>query len=233
MRFLSAFVNDMRYQMKYGFYFLYGFISAIYIAVLLMCPLEYRKSVASVIVLTDPAMLGAFFIGGIWLLEKGEGLHGFWGISPLKPIEYILSKAVSLAIISTLAANIIVLVGLRENTNYLMLSISIFIGGMVFTIIGLLLASYARSVNQYMLIASLPLTLLLTPAIVAPFGLSVPVLDLTPGVALWRIISYSIGMTDRLNYWLLITLFAWLAVILFAANRRIPTAMQIEGSERT
>lgn len=232
MRYFAALVGDIRYQVKYGFYFLYTFISVIYVVVLLVCPLAYRKIVASVIILTDPAMLGAFFIGGIWLLEKGEGLHSFWGISPLKPIEYVLSKAVSLAIISTLAANAITFAGLRENINYLLLSFGAFIGAMTFTLIGLLLASYARSVNHYMLIATLPLTVLLTPPIVAAFGISVPILDLTPGMALWRVICYSIELTDAIDNWLFIVMLAWLVIAAALANRRIPLAMQIEGGEK-
>ena len=225
-------MNDIRYQVKYGFYFLYAFISAVYVGALLICPLEYRKIVGSVIILTDPAMLGAFFIGGIWLLEKGEGVHSFWGSSPLKPIEYVLSKAVSLAIISTLAANAIAFLGLRENVNYPLLSFGTFIGAMAFTIIGLLLASYARSVNHYILIASLPLTALLTPPIIAAFGISTPILDVTPGIALWRIVCYSLGLSDTTKGWLFIIMFVWFAIVTILANKRIPFAMQIEGGEK-
>ncbi len=232
MRYFAALVGDIQYQVKYGFYFLYTFISAIYVVILLVCPLEYRKIVASVIILTDPAMLGAFFIGGIWLLEKGEGLHSFWGISPLRPVEYVLSKAVSLALISTLAANAIAFAGLRENTNYLLLSFGTFIGAMIFTLIGLLLASYARSVNHYMLIATLPLTVLLTPPIVAAFGISVPILDLTPGMVLWHVICHSIELTDTIDNWLFIIMLVWLVIVTTLANKRIPLAMQIEGGEK-
>lgn len=233
MRYLTALVNDIRYQMKYGFYFLYAFISVIYVVILLVCPLEYRKIVASIIILTDPAMLGAFFIGGIWLLEKSEGLHSFWGISPLRPIEYVLSKAVSLAIISTLAANAIAFAGLRENANYVLLSFGTFIGAMTFTLIGLLLASYARSVNHYMLIATLPLTVLLIPPIIAAFSISAPILELSPDMALWRIISYSIGLSNVANIWPFIILLAWFGVSAILTSRRIPIAMQVEGGEKT
>ncbi len=232
MRCLTALMGDIRYQMKYGFYFLYAFISAIYVVVLFLCPFEYRRIVASVIILTDPAMLGAFFIGGIWLLEKGEGLHSFWGISPLKPIEYVLSKAVSLAIISTLAANVIAFAGLKENTNYLLLSFGTLFGAMLFTLIGLLIASYARSVNHYMLIASLPLIVLITPPVVAAFGLSTPILDITPGMALWRVIALSLGLSDGAYGWLLITMLVWFVIVTILATKRIPIAMQMEGGEK-
>jgi fluoroquinolone transport system permease protein len=229
MRFLSALINDIRYQIKYGFYFLYAFFSAVYIAALFLCPQEYKKAVASIIILTDPAMLGSFFIGGIWLLEKGEGLHSFWGISPLRPVEYILSKAVSLAIISTVSADIIIMVGLREAVNYFALSVSVFTGSMIFTTIGLIVASYARSINQYMLFVSPFEVIVAFPPILAVFGITHPALDIIPGMALWRIIGCTVGMTDSVGIWLYIILFVWLGIVFFLANRRIPQALLMEG----
>ena len=128
MRFASALFNDIRYQAKYGFYLLYAFISIIYTAVLLVIPQDYKGIVASIIILTDPSILGMFFIGGIWLLETEEGLHRFWEVSPLRSVEYTLSKAVSLAIISTASAIFVVFAGFRGARSYLLLSICIFIG---------------------------------------------------------------------------------------------------------
>lgn len=132
MRFFHALKNDIRFQIKYGFYFLYAFFSVVYIAVLILVPSEYKKMTASLIILTDPAMLGVFFIGGIWLLEKGEGLHRFWSVSPLRPIEYILSKSISLAILSTISADLIVLIGMRSIVRFVSLSFRVFIGAVAF-----------------------------------------------------------------------------------------------------
>ncbi|WP_349667161.1 hypothetical protein [Lacrimispora sp.] len=232
MKFYFAFANDVRYQVKYGFYFLYAFITTIYIAILFVVPGEYKKTVASIIILTDPAMLGTFFIGGIWLLEKGEGLHDYWSISPLRPVEYILSKAVSLSVISTLAGCLIVLIGVREQADFFTLGISIFVGSMVFTSFGLFIASYARSVNHYMILVT-PLELFVAlPPILAAFGLSLPFFEVLPGVALWRIIGHSIGMNGK-TIWLYIILILWLGVAILLTTKRIPVAMQTEGGERS
>lgn len=232
MRFVCTFLNDVRYQIKYGFYFLYAFFSAVYIAVLFLCPPEYKKLIASIIVLTDPAMLGSFFIGGIWLLEKGEGLHGFWGISPLRPTEYILSKALSMAVISTVSADLIVLIGIREITDYFALTIGILTGSMIFTVIGLVVASYARSVNHYMLLIS-PLEIILAlPLILAAFGFTHPVLNLLPGMALWNMIGNSVGISDKGSVWALLILVLWLMAAVLYANIRIPKAMRAEGGEK-
>ncbi len=232
MRFLSALLNDVRFQVKYGFYFLYAFFSAIYIALLLVCPQEYKKTAAAIIILSDPAMLGSFFIGGIWLLEKGEGLHRYWVISPLRTLEYILSKSVSLALISTIAANLIVAASLKHDVNYAMLTISTFVGSMVFTVIGLIVATYAQSVNQYMILVS-PLEIIITtPPILAAFGIWHPALDVFPGMALWHIINYSIGKTSHIEAWLLPVLLLWFFAALLLAYRCIPPAMQAEGGDK-
>jgi len=77
MRLLMATAHDIRYQAKYGFYFLYAFITVVYSAILYFLPDQHKSIGASLILLTDPATLGFFFVGGIWLLEKDEGYTGF------------------------------------------------------------------------------------------------------------------------------------------------------------
>lgn len=137
--------------MKYGFYFLYAFFSVVYIAALRITPSEYRNITASLIILKDPAMLGVFFIGGTWLLEKGEGLHRFFWIAPLRPVEYVLSKSISMAILSMLSTVLIVLFGMRDRICFSLLGFSVFVGAAVFNLIGRMTASYARSVNHYII----------------------------------------------------------------------------------
>ena len=227
MRFPAVLLNDIRFQVKYGFYFLYAFFSLFYIAILYFCPGDYKDRAASIIVLSDPAMLGSFFIGGIWLLEKGEGLHGFWAVSPIRPAEYTFSKAVSLGLISTLAAACIILAGGIRDVRFPVLIVSVFLGSMIFTVLGLLIASYARSVNHYMLLV-VPLQIaVLVPPVLAVFGFTSPILGILPGMALWQIICYSIGMAgDPGIVFPVIILAVWLGAAFFLAGRRIPAAIQ-------
>jgi len=75
MRALNIFFCDVRYQFKYGFYFLYTAVSIVYISILVFIPESFLRPIAAIIILTDPAALGFFFIGGMVLLERGEGLH--------------------------------------------------------------------------------------------------------------------------------------------------------------
>ena len=231
MRFFHALKNDIRFQIKYGFYFLYAFFSGVYIAVLLLIPSQFKIMAASLIILTDPAMLGVFFTGGIWLLEKGEGLHRFWSVSPLRPCEYILSKSISLAILSTISADLIVLISMRSIVRFVSLSFSVFIGAVAFNLIGLIAASYARSVNHYMIIAALPTVLLSIPPVLTAFGMTHPLLKIFPGTALWHMIVSSIDAAGHINVLPGIVLVLWLVVLLVLAYKRIRNALQSEGGK--
>lgn len=232
MRLMNTFKNDIRFQVKYGFYFLYAFFSAVYIVLLRMTPAEYKGIVGSLIVLTDPAMLGIFFIGGIWLLEKGEGLHRFWRISPLHPIEYVLGKSISLAALSTLSADLIVWLGMGRIYHVLYLSVGVFIGAVIFNLVGLIIATYARSVNHYMLIAILPSIFVTIPPLLTAFNITHPVLEVFPGTALWHLIVNVMNTSLQLNGWIGINLGFWLVCLLLLANKRIKVALQSEGDEK-
>lgn len=231
MRFLNALINDIRYQIKYGFYFLYAFFSGVYITVLILTPPEYKNMVGALIILTDPAMLGIFFIGGIWLLEKGEGLHRFWSISPLRTIEYLLAKSISLAFLSAISAGLIVLIGLGPMVHLAYLSFSTLIGAVVFNLIGLIAASYARSVNQYVIIAAIPSFLLIIPPALTVFGIVHPLLEIFPGTALLHMLVNSIDSTDNRNVWSVAVLIFWLIILLFTADKRIGAVFRSEGGE--
>lgn len=99
MRLLYTIKNDMWYQAKYGFYFIYTILTIVYILILRPITDPTIKSLTgSLIMLSDPAVLGYFFIGGIWLLEKDEDLHNYIRITPLKTMEYVLSKIFSLLV---------------------------------------------------------------------------------------------------------------------------------------
>lgn len=232
MRLMNTFKNDIRFQVKYGFYFLYAFFSAVYIVLLRMTPAEYKGIVGSLIVLTDPAMLGIFFIGGIWLLEKGEGLHRFWRISPLRPIEYVLGKSISLAALSTLSADLIVWLGMGRIYHVLYLSVGVFIGAVIFNLVGLIIATYAHSVNHYMLIAILPSIFVSIPPLLTAFNFTHPVLEAFPGTALWHLIVNAMNTSLKLNGWIGINLGFWLVCLLLLANKRIEVALQSEGDEK-
>lgn len=228
MRQISVMLNDILYQVKYGLYFLYAFITVLYVVILAFVPAEYKNMAASVILLTDPAALGFFFIGGIWLLEKDEGVHKFYSISPLRPMEYCLAKMASMGIISTLSGVLIAVLAVPVDTNFLLLAVGMFFGSGFFTLLGLLFSAYAKSVNHYMIINILPETVMIVPAVLTAFGITYPLFELFPATMLWHVIELSIK-GEAINILYIPGLLLWLCIALFIANYRVTAALQSEG----
>ncbi|MDO9680631.1 MAG: hypothetical protein Q7262_06400, partial [Bacteroidales bacterium] len=104
MRFLSAIWSDIRFQIKQGFYLVYLIITIMYLIILSMLPENVLSIALPLVVFSDPSVLGLFFIGGIILLEKSQGVMMAIVVTPLKTEEYVLSKAISLAFVSVMAA---------------------------------------------------------------------------------------------------------------------------------
>ncbi|MDL2276353.1 ABC transporter permease, partial [Breznakia sp. OttesenSCG-928-G09] len=157
MRFIKLLLGDMRFQIKYGFYFLYMVFSVVYIMLLLIFPEAWREKAASMMIYSDPAALGLFFMGAIVLLEKSERVLNALAVSPVTTIEYILSKVLSLAAISMLVSLVLAVVAGINHIPMLLLSVAFTSG--IFTLLGLIIATKINSLNGY-LMATVPLEIL-------------------------------------------------------------------------
>jgi len=212
--------QDIRFQFKYGFYFLYLFMTTLYIAVLALLPAAWRAPAASLIILTDPAMLGFFFIGGIWLLEQGEGVHGALAITPLSVGEYLAAKAVSLALVSCLAGLAIAAAAMGPSLRLLALAAGLMIGAAACTVVGLYVATFARSVNHYLLLSLPAEAALMSPPLLRFFGVDHPLLAFWPGSLLLDAIRQGLGQT-AFRIWPWLGLAGWLALLAWPARHRL------------
>lgn len=109
MRLRSLFLLDMRFQAKYGFYFLYTIFTVIYVTVLFALPENWQEKAAVILIFSDPAAMGLFFMGAIVLLEKSQHTPCAFAVSPVRPMEYIIAKVSSLSAISLVAARYVLL----------------------------------------------------------------------------------------------------------------------------
>ena len=103
----SLLFGDIRFQFRYGFYTIYIILTLVYIGLLYALPDAWRRDAALVMIFTDPAAMGLFFMGAIVLFEKSERVLDSLAVSPVKPVDYVLSKLFSIGLISTLFATII------------------------------------------------------------------------------------------------------------------------------
>ena len=173
--------GDIRFQYKYGFYFLYLFFTILYIALLLAIPEAWREKTAILMIFSDPAAMGLYFIGAIVLFEKSERVLDSIAVSPAGAIEYMLAKLFSIGVIS-------VIVGLAISffSNAINITpqyiIGLFLCSCLFSGVGLVIAAKGISLNGF-IISTLPVELLINlPAIAWLFGWKPVWLLLHPGV---------------------------------------------------
>lgn len=151
MRLLHAVWADMRFQMKQGFYLVYVMITIMYLIILSFLPQKILSIALPLVVFSDPSVLGLFFIGGILMLEKIQGVLSVLVVSPLRTMEYILSKVISLALVSVLVAFAITGFSTYEDVNWLLLFLSTILTSSIFSMCGIMINAGCQTVNQYML----------------------------------------------------------------------------------
>ena len=163
----------------------------------------------ALIIFSDPAALGMFFMGAVILLERSQRVLESLAVSPVRSEEYIVSKALSLSLIGTLAAAVLGVVG--GSPSLPLLCIGTFTGAMLFSMVGLTAGARISTLNQFILV-TVPVELLIFgPAILWVAGYQPWLLGLHPGVAVYQLISGSV-------HWTALSLLLWLAMAFFAAR---------------
>ncbi len=183
MRTKALLIGDIRFQFKYGFYFLYLVFTVFYISLLHALPAAWRGQAAILMLFSDPAAMGLIFMGAIVLYEKGERVLNSISVSPVKPMEYVISKLISIALISTIAG---LLIGLGGGviTNAFLFVPGIFLGSCLLSAIGLMIAANISTLNQF-IVAIIPAEVIINaPAVVWLFGWKPGWLILHPGVCI-------------------------------------------------
>ncbi|HBG23471.1 MAG: hypothetical protein A2266_02835 [Bacteroidetes bacterium RIFOXYA12_FULL_40_10] len=187
MRLLNAIISDIRFQSKQGFYLVYVIITVMYLIILSLLPESFLRIALPLVVFSDPSVLGLFFIGGIIMLEKGQGVIQVLVVSPLTTGEYIIAKVVSLSVVAVAAASAITILSSSETINWFLFLTSVVLTSGIFTLCGVVINAGCNNVNQYIL-KTIPYMLLLVLPCFSILGapLLYP-LTLVPSVAALRL----------------------------------------------
>ena len=183
MRARALLLGDIRFQFKYGFYYLYLIFTVLYIALLYALPAAWRERAAVLMIFSDPAAIGLYFMGAVILFEKGERVLASFAISPVMPMEYVASKLVSIALIST-AVGLLIGLGGGIVSNPFLLITGVFLGSCLFSAVGLIVAANIATLNQF-IVATIPAEILINiHAIAWLFGWKPGWMLLHPGVCI-------------------------------------------------
>lgn len=222
MKLLLALIKgDIRFQWKYGFYLVYLIFSILYIGLLYAFPESWRKTACALLIFTDPAAMGLFFMGAIVLYEKSEHVLDSIAVSIIRPIDYTLSKLFSLSIISLITALVIGLAtGIIEGVGIIYYILGVFTGACLTSAIGLAVASNAPTLNSFIIRTIIPEIFLSVPAVYYLFSEGPAFLIVHPGVAV-------IDMLVNSNTaWLsLLSLLIWTIGAVWIALKKVEKAL--------
>lgn len=223
MKIGSMIVSDIRFQFKYGFYFLYLIFSLLYIGLLYAFPQAWREKAALLMIYTDPAAMGLFFMGAIVLYEKGERVLDSLAVSPVRPWEYVVSKLISIAFISVFVG---MAIGLSAGiiSNPLLFIVAVFLLSCVCSAAGLIIASKIATLNQFILV-TVPVEIMMNvPAVFWIVGVRNGWLMIHPGICMIKL------CTDA-GVWLfpLLILILWTVLLFCLACHSVTKMLKTLG----
>jgi len=220
MKILKLFMGDVRFQYRYGFYFLYAFFCVIYILILKLLPMSWSLPIGILLIFSDPSIIGLIFSGAIVHLELSEKTFDSLSIAPISSPQYLISKLLSISLICVLVS---LLIGLFNGLiiQWFFFVYSILIGSMFFSLIGFTCAFVTNSLNKFFL-SIIPLMML----IIIPGGLyqffDMPIwTTIHPGIAIVEMLNN--GETSILSA---IFLAIWFIVLFYIAEKVIMNKMK-------
>lgn len=154
-RLLSTLVWDMRRQFRNGFYYVSAFAAVVLIIVLKQVGDVHWAMLFPPIILENLVLNGFYFMAGLVLLEKGEGTLEAQIVTPLRPWEYLVSKALSLGILSLFETLIIVVVIAGFGFNWLLLIAGIVFLTTFYAFYGFVVVARYDSISEFLMPSAL------------------------------------------------------------------------------
>ncbi|OEO31040.1 hypothetical protein VW23_018300 [Devosia insulae DS-56] len=187
--------HDVRLQYRYGIYAAYAVIVALYVTVLLLLGGALPPWVPALIIFTDPAAVGFFFLGALMMLEKAEGVRTALAASPVSAVDYLAGKMFTLVGLS-LTSCLLLVPFIHQVANPALLLVTVALTAVQYVGIGVPIALRFRTVNGYLIGSAGFLTPLIAPgflALLEPFPLWLAVI---PAVSQLRLLLMATGVVS-------------------------------------
>lgn len=154
---------DARLQLRYGIYYAYVVVVAFYVAVLVYAGPFLPRQAAGLIIYSDPAVLGFFFLGALMMLEKAEAARTALAMTPVTASDYVWSKALTLTAVAVVAVAIIGALA-QGAVNWPLLIAATVLTSVQFIGIGVPIALRFRTVTAYLVGSGVLLLPVVLPA---------------------------------------------------------------------
>lgn len=209
--------HEMRLQWKNGLCGIYVLITLLYIFGLGYVPDGYKEMVSIILVVTDPTFIGLMFVGALILLEKNQGIPKGIGVSPLGEAGYIVGKVCSLLVVS-LCTSLCLLWAGKVNVQLHQVC-GIILSAGLFTLMGMIVGSVVKNINQFLMLSAVICIPLGIPVIIFYLGDFGNWLSIIPTYALLHLMhakSSNIGVVIDF-----VSLGAWAAMMCYFAKNMV------------
>jgi len=165
---------DLRLQWRNGFYAVTAFVLVFWLVLFSQLPGFSANGLLAGVLVFNLLLTSFYYIGGLVLLEKGEGTLEAQVVTPLRTGEYLASKLVTLAVL-TLAENLcLVMIVTRLRFAVLPLVLGVLLAAGLLVLTGFLAVIRYDAINEYLL-----------PSVGYMFVLTLPALALLLGWQGW------------------------------------------------
>jgi fluoroquinolone transport system permease protein len=155
--------HDARLQWRNGFYYATVFVTAFWVLILLQIGAFDLRWLLPPLVIGN-LLIGTFlFIGGLVLLEKGEGSLSAQIVTPLRLSEYLGAKVITLTLLAFAETLVIVVLLAGWQFNIFLLTGGVFLTGAIYCLAGFIVVLRYTSINEYLLPSGMYMGLLWIP----------------------------------------------------------------------
>jgi fluoroquinolone transport system permease protein len=156
---------DLRLQWRNGFYVASAFVVVGSLALLRWLPEPALARLLPAVIFGNVLTNSFYFVAGLLLLENGEGTRAVQAVSPLRTDEYLLSKVLTLGVLSTVESLLLIALSLGLGASVVTLVVGLFLASVVLTLFGVVCVAPYRSLNEFMM-----------PSVLYTAGLALPLL---------------------------------------------------------
>jgi fluoroquinolone transport system permease protein len=156
-RFASTVRLDLLLQKRYGFFYAGAFVTVVWIALLLPLPDSLLNLAVPLIVFTDLAVVGFYFIAGMVLFEKSEATLFALISTPLRFREYLASKLLTLTALAVFISLVVAMVGYGLDFNPVLFLLGVVLASLISALVGFITVAPFDSISSYLVPSSLAL----------------------------------------------------------------------------
>lgn len=152
--------NDLKFQYRHGFYMAYFVLTLMLLMLLSLFSGLAKEQAGMILLLTEISSFGSTFVAATIVLEKEQRLYDTLFVTPINIHSFLQAKILSLAAPALISGTILFVVSFGLNMIRLEFIAGIFLASILFSLLGLTLATRCQSINGFILL-SLPFGLVL------------------------------------------------------------------------